>query len=158
MGQGRPNNNKTTFAWIFRLQSVFSRGKGKLWGGPVDSSLGGHPQPWAVPTLFQVYHRDGPRGKQRALHATVSDSSGVHSSPHPPFQEEHTWGLSFSLEKRLRGPRGRERGWDLVGEPFLYPIPSDHPLLTPPLGIAISNVAMYPHIQWEHWLGNGSVL
>lgn len=48
--------------------------------------------------------------------------------PPPPFQEEHAWGLSFRLEKRLRGPGGRESGWDLVEEPFLCPT---HPLTTP---------------------------
>lgn len=55
----------------------------------------------------QVSHCDCLRGKQRALHATVSDSSGLHSfcTPHP-FQEEHTWGLSFSLEKRLQSLAG----------------------------------------------------
>lgn len=61
------------------------------------------PQPalgWFHPPASRVYSCDCLQDKQRALHATISDSSGLHSFRALPGRK-HTWGSSFSLEKRL---------------------------------------------------------
>lgn len=81
-----------------------------LWGwlGRGGSGVAQRIPSWEVTPLppkpalgwFQVYSCDCLQGKQRALDATISDSSGLHSVSALPGRE-HTWGLSYSLEKRL---------------------------------------------------------
>lgn len=114
------------------MQISFSKHFGGGWEGEAlgwpSRFLAGRSPPPPLTTslgLVPVYSCDCLQGKQRALHASISDSSGLHSFRALPGRE-HTWGSSFSLEKRLRGPCERESGWDLMGKVFLCPMP--HPI------------------------------
>lgn len=109
-GQGWPNNNKTTFAWIFHLQSIFS-GVGEALGWPSGFLAGRSPPAlgwFHPPSKFTIVIAYGVN-KGPFMQLFPIPLACIPFAPPPPSRKS-TLGVCHSALKR--GPRAlREGEW-----------------------------------------------